>query len=131
MTDLKGPELTGQELKVRMILDKVYKREIPAARQALEELKAKFSGLESRTDWYKLRIEPLLRHARTLEQLLLSPEFSRETSRLTRGVVMFRSDLVYLRENLRALQLILKSGAVRTGTAGGGQSNRKSKRNHG
>ncbi len=90
-------------------MDRVYKADIPATRKALEELKEKFSGLDSRTDWTKLRIEPLLEHARSLEGLLRSPKFSRETSRLTRGVVMFHSDLVYFRENVKALKAILEA----------------------
>ena len=90
-------------------MDRVYKEDIPASRRALEELKRQFSSLDSRTDWSKLRIEPLLEHARTLERLLRSPKFSRETSRLRRGVVMFYSDLVYFRENLKALKEILKA----------------------
>jgi hypothetical protein len=88
-------------------MDRVYKEDIPAAIRTLQELKEEFSGLGSQTDWTKLRIEPLLEHARSLERLLRSPAFSRETSRLTRGVGMFHSDLVYLRENVKALKVIL------------------------
>jgi hypothetical protein len=95
--------------KERPAVDRVYKEDIPASRRALEELNRQFSRLDSRTDWSKLRIEPLLEHARTLERLLRSPKFSRETSRLRRGVVMFYSDLVYFRENLKALKVILKA----------------------
>jgi hypothetical protein len=90
-------------------VDRVYKEDIPAARGALETLKAEFSDLDSRTDWTKLRIEPLLQHARSLEGLLRSPEFVRETTRLPMGVSMFHSDLVYLRENVRVLRAILRS----------------------
>ena len=90
-------------------MDRVYKEDIPASIRALEELKRQFSRLDSKTDWDKLRIEPLLEHARTLGRLLRSPRFSRETSRLRRGVVMFHSDLIYLRENVRALKVILKA----------------------
>jgi hypothetical protein len=90
-------------------VDRVYKDGIPSARKALEKLKQKFSGFDSRTDWTKLRIDPLLDHTRSLERLLRSPKFSRETSRLTRGVVMFHSDLVYLQENVKALKTILQS----------------------
>lgn len=89
-------------------MDRVYKEDIPAAIVALEELRKAFSRFTPRTDWVKLRIEPLLQHARSLQRLLRSPKFSRETSRLTRGVVMFRSDLIYLRENLKALRTILE-----------------------
>lgn len=88
-------------------MDRVYKGGIPAARRALEELEEKFSSLPSRTDWKKLRIEPLLEHAKALERFLRSPAFARETSRLRRGVAMFRSDLVYLRDNIKALKATL------------------------
>jgi hypothetical protein len=89
-------------------MDKSYKDDIPKARRALEELKKEFSGVASTTDWTKLRIEPLLEHVKLLERLLRSPKFSRETARLRRGVVMFHSDLVYLRANVKALKEILE-----------------------
>ncbi len=88
-------------------MDRSYKEDIPKNRRALEQLKREFLGFASTTDWTKLRIEPLLEHVRFLEQLLRSPKFSRETARLRRGVVMFHSDLVYLRENVKALKEIL------------------------
>lgn len=90
-------------------MDRVYKTDIPAARRALEELKRSFSAFKNRNDWTRLRIEPLLEHAKGLERLLRSRRFTRETSRLPRGVAMFRSDLVYLRENIVALKTVLKS----------------------
>ena len=89
-------------------MDRSYKEDIPRAKRTLEELKKEFSGIASTTDWTKLRIEPLLDHVKSLEQLLRSPKFARETARLRRGVVMFHSDLVYLRENVKALKEILK-----------------------
>lgn len=89
-------------------MDRVYKTDIPAARKALEDLRRQFSGVETKTDWTRLRIEPLIAHAKALEKLLGSSEFARETSRLTNGVVMFHSDLVYLRDNIKALKDILK-----------------------
>jgi hypothetical protein len=88
-------------------MDRSYKEDIPKAIKALEALRSQFSVVTSRTDWKKLRIAPLLRHARALERTLLSPTFSQETARLRRGVVMFHADLVYLRENIRALKEIL------------------------
>ena len=88
-------------------MDRSYKEDIPKARKALEELKREFLGVASNTDWAKLRIEPLLDHVKSLERLLRSPKFARETARLRRGVVMFHSDLVYLRENVKALKDIL------------------------
>jgi hypothetical protein len=88
-------------------MDRSYKEDIPKTRKALEELQKEFSGVASNTDWANLRIEPLLDHVKSLERLLRSPKFARETARLRRGVVMFHSDLVYLRENVRALKDIL------------------------
>jgi hypothetical protein len=88
-------------------VDRSYKEDIPRARRALEELKKEFSSVASTTDWTKLRVEPLLDHVRSLELLLRSPKFARETTRLRRGVVMFHADLIYLRENVRALTKIL------------------------
>jgi hypothetical protein len=89
-------------------MDRSYKEDIPRAKRTLEELKKKFSGVASSTDWTKLRIEPLLDHVKALERLLRSPKFARETERLRRGVVMFHSDLVYLRENVKTLKKILE-----------------------
>ena len=91
----------------RSFLDRSYKEDIPKAKRALEELKKAFSGVASTTDWTMLRIKPLLDHVKCLERLLRSPKFARETARLRRGVVMFHSDLVYLRENVKALKQIL------------------------
>jgi len=88
-------------------MDRSYKEDIPKMKRALEELKKEFSSVASTTDWTKLRIEPLLDHVNSLDRLLRSPKFARETARLRRGVVMFHSDLVYLRENVKALKQIL------------------------
>ena len=89
-------------------MDRTYKGDIPSTRRALEELKKGFAGVASTTDWTKLRIEPLHDHVKSLERLLRSPKFARETARLRRGVVMFHSDLVYLQENVKALKKILE-----------------------
>lgn len=92
------------------MVDRVYKADLPRLRKALEELREEFSNLgPSKTDWTKLRIEPLLKHLDSLEQLLHSEEFSRESSHLRKGVVMFHSDLVYFRENVKALERVLLS----------------------
>ena len=93
-------------------MDRVYKSDIPAIKKTLDELAMEFSGIDFKTDWLRLRIEPLREHVGRLERLLLSPKFARETSRLTRGVSMFHSDLVYFRENVKTLKLILKSGKI-------------------
>lgn len=90
-------------------MDSVYTGDIPAARKALEKLKVDFSVLKSTTDWNTLRVAPLLEHARSLERLLRSPKFAREVTRLRRGVSMFLSDLIYFRDNIKELKVILKS----------------------
>jgi hypothetical protein len=40
---------------------------------------------------------------------LESGEFSRELSRLTKGVELFHSDLVYFRTNVRGLEKVLQT----------------------
>jgi hypothetical protein len=90
-------------------MDRSYKEDIPALRKVLESLTEQCSDLNTRTDWLNLRMVPLLQHARTLEKLMLSPQFKRETHRLTKGVAMFHSDLVYLRENVKALKAVVKA----------------------
>jgi hypothetical protein len=45
----------------------------------------------------------------SLERLLDSGEFSGESTRLRKGVRLFHSDLVYLRENVKGLHEILQS----------------------
>ena len=91
------------------MVDRVYKQDLPALRNALQKLRVDFSNLGSKTDWAKLRIDPLLKHLESLEQSLQSKEFSRESSRLTKGVELFHSDLVYFRTNLKGLKKILES----------------------
>lgn len=91
------------------MVDRVYKAGIPQLREKLVRLKEEFSRLDTGTDWTRLRIEPLLRHAEGLEVLLDRPDFAKEYSRLRRGVVMFHSDLVYLRDNVKALEKTLES----------------------
>jgi predicted RNase H-like nuclease (RuvC/YqgF family) len=87
------------------VVDRVYKTDIPALRKALENLKTEFSELKSRTEWMRLRVEPLLRHVKELERQLKS----QGSSRLTKGVRLFHSDLVYLRENVKGLKEVLES----------------------
>ena len=91
------------------MVDRVYKKRVPELRKALERLRENFSNLRSKTNWTGLRIEPLLKHAERLEQLLRSREFSREFSRLTKGVELFHSDLEYLRRNVNGLEKLLQS----------------------
>jgi len=55
----------------------------------------------------------LLRHLESLEELLESDEFSRELSRLTKGVELFHSDLVYFRTNVKGLKKLLQPEKVR------------------
>lgn len=100
------------------VVDRVYKAALPKFRKALEELRAGFSSLEpSKTDWVELRVDPLLKHLDSLEGSLHSMESSPESSRLRRGVALFHSDLVYLRENVRGLRMLLESlgGSVKGG----------------
>ena len=91
------------------MVDKVYKEDLPRLKNNLEKLREEFSNLDSKTDWTKLRIDPLLKHIESLEYLLYSQEFSKEFTRLRKGVRMFHSDLVYLRENIKELEKVLKS----------------------
>jgi hypothetical protein len=60
----------------RNIVDRVYKHELPAERKAIEKLREDSSNLGSKTNWTKLRIEPLPKHLEELEQLLASGESS-------------------------------------------------------
>jgi hypothetical protein len=87
------------------VVDRVYKTNLPALRRALEKLRAEFSGMDPKTDWSQLRVEPLLGHAKRLEQRLKA----QGTARLTMGVGMFHSDLVYLQENVKRLNAVLAS----------------------
>jgi hypothetical protein len=90
-------------------MDRVYKRGIPDIVKSLEQLKVEFVNLGSTTDWTRLRIEPLLEHAKLLDRRLRSRKFARETARLRAGVGMFHADLVYFGENIRGLRKILAS----------------------
>jgi hypothetical protein len=87
------------------MVDRVYKADIPAVRKALEELRTEFSKLDTATDWTRLRVDPLLRHVKQLEQQLKT----QGSSRLKQGVTMFHSDLVYFRENVKGLKKVLQS----------------------
>jgi hypothetical protein len=95
------------------MVDRVYRNGLPALRNALEKLREDFANLGSKTDWTKVRIEPLLKHLKSLEELLGSGDFSRESSRLTKGVELFHSDLVYFRTNVKGLKKILQSEKVK------------------
>ncbi len=96
------------------MVDRVYLRSLPSFQADLEELERAFAQLETATDWNRLRVQPLLRHVRNLEEVLDSDRFAREQARLPRGVAMFHSDLVYLRENLRELKKTLEREARAT-----------------
>lgn len=91
------------------MVDREYKKQLPALKKSLEKLRKDFSNLNSKTDWTKLRIEPLLKHLGSLEQLLASDEFSREFSRLTKGVELFHSDLDYFGKNVKGLENVLQT----------------------
>jgi hypothetical protein len=89
------------------VVDRVYRRAIPELRKQLEEMRREFARLDSGTDWVRLRVDPVLRHARELERRLTSPQFAKESARLTKGVALFHSDLVYLRTNVVQLRRLL------------------------
>jgi len=92
------------------MVDRVYKSALPQFRVDLERLRTDFSSLgTTKTNWIELRIDPLLRHLDSLEQLSHSKQHSLEFLRLRKGVAMFHSDLVYLRENVKGLELMLQS----------------------
>jgi len=97
------------------MVDNVYKKDLPALKNALEKLREDFSNLSPKTDWTRLRIEPLLKHLGSLEHLLESGEFSQEFSRLRKGVELFHSDLEYFRINVKGLEKILRSEKEITG----------------
>jgi len=92
------------------MVDRVYKSALPRYRTDLLRLRKDFSNLGSAgTNWIELRIDPLLRHLDSLEKLLHSEEHSLGSSRLRKGVVLFHSDLVYLRDNVRGLERVLQA----------------------
>jgi hypothetical protein len=90
-------------------MDRAYKQDIPSVIKRLEGLRDAFAALDSKTDWTRLRIEPLLEHAKSLDRLIHTRQFARETTRLRRGVAMFHADLVYFRGNLQGLKKVLES----------------------
>jgi hypothetical protein len=90
------------------MVDRVYKGAFAAFRADLQGLKKGFASLKPKTDWNRLRIEPLLQHVDALEAIVKSKRFESEASRLRRGVSMFHSDLVYLRHNIRELKEALR-----------------------
>jgi len=92
------------------MVDRVYKSELPRFRADFERLRKDFAGLgPTKTNWIELRIDPLLKHLDSLEQLLHSEKHSLESSRLRNGVALFHSDLVYLRDNVKGLERVLQS----------------------
>jgi hypothetical protein len=90
-------------------MDRTYKQDIPSVIKRLEHIRDEFGAIESKTDWIRLRIEPLLEHAKSLDRLINTRQFARETARLSRGVEMFHADLVYFRENVQGLRKVLES----------------------
>src|ERR1700722_680410 len=97
-------------------VDRSYKQDIPSVIKRLEHMRDQFAAIDSKTDWTRLRIEPLLEHAKSLDRLIHAKQFARETTRLRRGVAMFHADLVYFRDNIRGLNKVLESekkGAAR------------------
>jgi hypothetical protein len=97
-------------------MDRTYKQDIPFVVTRLEQMRDEFAAIGSRTDWTRLRIEPLLEHAKALDRLIHARQFAREIARLRGGVAMFHADLVYFRENIQGLKKVLESerkGALR------------------
>jgi hypothetical protein len=90
------------------MVDRVYKGAIPDFRLKLEGIRKEFQSTPSKTDWIRLRVEPLLEHAASLEAVLKSKRHAAQIARLTRGVSMFHSDLVYLQHNVRELKKTLE-----------------------
>ena len=90
------------------MVDRVYKGAIPEFKAKLQKLRKEFASVPARTDWNRLRVEPLLRHVESLESVLRSKRHAAQISRLTRGVSMFHSDLVYLQHNLKELTKTLE-----------------------
>jgi hypothetical protein len=99
------------------MVDRVYKGAIPEFLSKLEKIRKGFAAIPTKTDWNRLRVVPLLKHAESLEAVLKSKRHAAQISRLTRGVSMFHSDLVYLQHNLRELERTLERErrAVRRG----------------
>lgn len=91
------------------MVDRVYKSSLPRFANQLNELRKEFSDLDSKTDWVKLRIDPLIRHLNSLEGLLENRQYSGEFARLTKGVASFHADLVYFRTNIEELGKILRA----------------------
>jgi hypothetical protein len=90
-------------------MDRTYKQDIPSFIKRLEHMRDEFAAIDSKTDWTRLRIEPLLEHAKSLDRLIHARQFARETTRLRHGVAMFHADLVYFRDNIQGLNKILES----------------------
>ena len=87
------------------MVDRVYRGDLPRLRKALAELRTEFARIEAGPAWIRLRIDPLSRHLRRLEDVV--PQGS--TSGLRGLVPMLHSDLVYLRQNVQALQRVRAS----------------------
>lgn len=90
------------------MVDRVYKGAIPEFKARLVEMRKEFASVPSKTDWNRLRVEPLLQHVTSLEAILRSKRHATQIARLTRGVSMFHSDLVYIQHNLRELEKTLE-----------------------
>ena len=95
------------------MVDRMYKASLPRVRRILLSMRTEFSHLDTTTNWVQLRIDPLLRHAESLERILRSRKFTQESSRLRQGVALFHSDLVYLGTNVKALEKILEKEKAR------------------
>jgi len=92
------------------MVDRVYRTALPRLADRLRELRSEFRRAPTNVDWVGLRIDPLLRHLRSLESRTRSGRHAREIVRLPRGVGMFHADLVYFRYNVRELERVLAAG---------------------
>ena len=102
------------------MVDRVYRSDLPRLRRTLLDLRKRFARIDTSTDWVRLRIDPLLAHARNLESRVRRWE----SEGIRGGVPMLHSDLVYLRENVRHLESALSAESRRAPSRRGSRSAR-------
>jgi hypothetical protein len=87
------------------MVDRVYRSDLPRLRKVLLNMKKEFSHMDSSTDWVRLRVDPLLAHIEQLRSMVRIWD----SSRVSGGVPMLHSDLVYFRRNVKGLNGVLAS----------------------
>jgi len=87
------------------MVDRVYRSDLPRLRKILLNMKKELSQMGPSTDWVRLRIDPLLAHVDQLRAMIRIWDSSRRRG----GVPMLHSDLIYFRENVKGLKLVLAS----------------------